>query len=75
MLYIIKLIILITNIINSYSSFELGLWRGYTQIYTRNQYNNLNLSKPFVTKYNQNYSFNVNKLNFYLNYNKFYFIL
>jgi hypothetical protein len=72
MLYIIKLFIILTNIISSNSSFELGLWRGFTQIYTRNQYDNLNLSKPFVTKYNQNYTFNANKLNFYLNYNKYY---
>ena len=70
MLYIIKLFIILSNIISSYSSFELGLWRGFTQIYTRNQYNNLDFSKPFISTYNQNYSYDINKLNFYLNYKK-----
>ena len=72
MLYIIKLFIILSNIISSYSSFELGLWRGFTQIYTRNQYNNLDFSKPFISTYNQNYSYDINKLNFYLNYKKNY---
>lgn len=72
MLNIIKLFIIFFNIISSNSSFELGLWRGFTHIYTRNQYNKLNFSKPLITSYNQNYSFNINNLNFYLNYKKNY---
>jgi len=70
MLYIIKLFIILTNIISSNSSFELGLWRGFTHIYTRNQYNKLNFSRPFITSYNKNYTFNIDIFN--LNYNKYY---
>lgn len=68
MLNIIKLFIIFANIIFCNSSFELGLWRGFTNIYSRNRSNILDFSKPFLTTYN--YSNNLNKiLNLYFKYN------
>ena len=71
MLNITSLFVILSGFFVSNASFELGLWRGSTHYFIRNQNNQFDFNKPLITTYN--YSNNLKKNfnnNDYFYYNK-----